>query len=138
MLLVQPHVSLYNRDEKTRFQRGIAYITNYRLMWLDEGRKDAPFVAHLKTVARLEDSSGFLLRSPKITVHFLPQTEGMGGSAVHVKLSFKRGGKDEFLRHAAGALARKSWVEVKADPPRPAGFSTTTAGISGTLACALG
>ena len=131
-IVMQPDVTLYDRDAKSlRHVRGVVTLTSQRLFWSSgAGAGSAgggtPIAFALSRVERVEAESGFLTRSPKLTIHF--NDAGAGAGAAYVKLSFKEGGRDAFRGCLQSALAARDWASPPSAAARPPG--APAAGLS--------
>ena len=141
-IVMQPDVTLYDRDAKSlRHVRGVVTLTSQRLFWSSgAGAGSAgggtPIAFALSRVERVEAESGFLTRSPKLTIHF--NDAGAGAGAAYVKLSFKEGGRDAFRGCLQSALAARDWASPPSAAARPPGAPAASASAAGLSASGAG
>nr|CCA14138.1 vacuolar proteinsortingassociated protein putative [Albugo laibachii Nc14] len=133
----EDNISLYDHEAKTPYKYGRCVITTHRLLYIQE--QASPVIAlclPLSLIIKLTKEAGFLSRSAKLRLDVGALDSGRINA--YMKLSFKRGGRDEFHGPLCLAIDRKAWVEIKAGQlvdrrlqDRP--FSTSDAGIAGIL-----
>ncbi|XP_030836739.1 vacuolar protein-sorting-associated protein 36 [Strongylocentrotus purpuratus] len=118
-LVKQQHgVRLYDGNQKTQFDHGIAVLTTHRLMWKDmQGRGVLAF--HLSLVIYVEkfpDPKG----KGMVVVHLnaAPPNKNpgpvMSSSNTYIKLGCKEGGEEQFFACLTEQLSRKLWQFVPA------------------------
>lgn len=135
----QPGVRLYEGEEKTTFESGNVQLTTHRLTWDDEDQEGRVIALDLSMVIRIESISGTITKSPKIAVYLQkaqPSKSQPGPSvlekASHIRLSFRKGGQQEFLRLFKRTLEAKEWEKHLPPPPQQVqGASKIRAGIVG-------
>eukprot|EP00466_Bigelowiella_natans_P021382 jgi/Bigna1/133377/aug1.21_g8085 len=140
------HVRVYYRDELAH-ENGSCYLTSHKVAWLSNKRKQGSklpvhmFAVRLPHVKSVEGRRN-LFSSPKIVLHFNPQSSSSSSSSSssdpYIKLSFRDGMRDNFLGHLKSALADKAWVADKGTSSAKkrgaaAEFKTTSAGIQGLI-----
>lgn len=119
----QSSIRLYDGEDKTSFDSGNLQLTTHRLIWDDEDQEGRTIALDLSLVTRIETIPGFLKRSPKIGVYLqkAPSSKPSGPSvlekASYIRLSFRKGGQEEFYRLFQRQLAAKEWE--KRLPPAP-------------------
>lgn len=107
-LRLQEQIDLYDNDVKTHSRHGVCIVTTHRLCWI--GGAEAAIHWHLSHVHSIgKEEAGFFVGSAKIVVYFR-QVGQDGPSASRAKLSFKAGGRDEFIEQLNTALRRKEWA----------------------------
>lgn len=115
---LQTDVDVYDRSVKTEKRRGVLIVTSHRLAWIDPARTQ-PLHWHLSQVADggvSTEEGGIFVGSAKMILHLLPlPTPGLPRTSTaqadcFIKLSFKGGGRDEFVECVRKATERKSWV----------------------------
>jgi hypothetical protein len=67
--------SMFYRENKTEYQDGRIYLTNYRVIYVENANQgiNSGLALHLKHVRSIEAQSGFLASSPKIIVYLFPK-----------------------------------------------------------------
>lgn len=134
MALQQRGVRLYDGDGRTNFDSGTVTLTNLRLIWDDEEQEDRTMAVELSYVTKTEQLPGSLTRSAKIVLHLKPAVAGQPpGPSVNedtsfIRISFRKGGRDEFSRGLEEQLRQKEWEKLKSLPqaraPPPGGSSS--------------
>ncbi|XP_041461875.1 vacuolar protein-sorting-associated protein 36-like [Lytechinus variegatus] len=118
-LVKQQHgIRLYDGNQKTQFDHGIAVLTTHRLMWKDmQGRGVIAF--HLSLIIYVEkfpDSKG----KGSVVIHLQPATPNknpgpvMSSPNTYVKLGCREGGEEQFFTCLTEQLSRKMWQYVPA------------------------
>lgn len=106
----EEHISLYDRASKTPYERGRCSITTHRLFYMDETcSPPVAFFVPLEWITRVSKEAGFLQRSAKVRLDMTTRTQPLASSFL--KLSFKDGGRDDFVNPLEAALKRKAWKD---------------------------
>lgn len=107
LIVSQDDVSLYNLDEKTKWKKGKLSLTTHYLIYCNEEDKKTIRIP-LKTVdegaERPSMVKGFLFKSDKIVAHVPGER--------YFKLSFKKGGMENFFILFNQMLERRTWEET--------------------------
>lgn len=110
----QSDVGLYDRNEKTAYNKGKITLTTHHLYYTDDVSGER-WKLPLETID-LADSKpivekGFLLRSDKIVV-YLPFSE-------FVKIAFRKGGTESFYNSLIRMLEQQHWEGTSGSKPLP-------------------
>ncbi|XP_052278715.1 vacuolar protein-sorting-associated protein 36-like isoform X1 [Dreissena polymorpha] len=122
----QTGIALYDGESKTNFEGGVANITSHRLVWKEQYGRTTCLSLPLSLVQRLEEQASGFAKSAKIVVHLSSPVSGQQAGPAssskydYIRLSFRDGGQQEFLRYLVQALREKKW-EKKYVPPAPPG-----------------
>ncbi|XP_065886367.1 vacuolar protein-sorting-associated protein 36-like [Dysidea avara] len=122
VLAQQAGVRLYNGEDRTMYESGMVELTTHRIIWDDEGQEGNTIAVDLSLVVRTEESAAQFRRSAKIVLYLNhPKGPKSDGPVFHkkydlMKLSFRKGGKDEFHSQLKDALGKKSWEKVRPPP----------------------
>ena len=135
----QPGVRLYDGEDKTTFESGNVQLTTHRLTWDDEDQEGRVIALDLSMVIRIESISGTITKSPKIAVYLqkAPPSQSPRGPSVlekasYIRLSFRKGGQQEFLKLFQRTLQAKEWEKhLHAAPQQAQGALKIRAGIVG-------
>lgn len=115
-ILLQKNVAIYDGEEKTNFEKGILVLTNFRILWREQGQFSNvnELALQMQMIATLEEQPGSFSKSAKIVVHLSVvgekvEPEVFYSTNHHIKLSFRKGGQNDFLKKLNDALAKKEW-----------------------------
>jgi hypothetical protein len=144
---LQAEVDLYDGPSKLDgMRKGVATLTSHRVYWSDAARTTAVQWHLGQVVGAHGEEGGLLFGSSKVVVTVrplaaavaagsaypsLPSSASSSSSAAalpHIKLSFKEGGRDQFLEDLRKALQRKAWVVVD-DLEMMAGLGSGASGV---------
>lgn len=109
---IKDGIGLYQgRLKIKKYQNGRLYLTNRRIIWLDQNDQQRPIAVELSAIERIELVEGFLRSSPKIKA-FLKQNEetSIKGEAMDVSGSTPKGSFDQLNVLDAALRLRSSTV----------------------------
>lgn len=109
---IKDGIGLYQgRLKIKKYQNGRLYLTNRRIIWLDQNDQQRPIAVELSAIERIELVEGFLRSSPKIKA-FLKQNEetSIKGEAMDVSGSTPKGSFDQLNILDAALRLRSSTV----------------------------
>jgi hypothetical protein len=106
-LLIQEGVTLFEKEQKTKYIKGIATLTSFRIIWIDKELKLPSISLLLSKISSIHDKNWNIKSSPKIQIHFKGKS-----SDYYIKLSFKSGGRDIFFSKLKTALQNKAWEKI--------------------------
>jgi len=138
-VIIQEGVALYEGDKLTKFEKGILTLTTHRLIWCDGNTTStsllSPMALPLEKITDVEaENNAFkLTSSSKIRVI-------LSGRQKPVRISFRSGGRDNFLVKFRTCLKNRAWDFKSSDssskltvPSKKDEFETKKAGISGII-----
>jgi len=123
-VLLSAQVNIYEREKKTKYERGTCTLTSHRLIWIDYDGKLGALALNLSSIAQIEEESGGLTGSQKIILHLTNKST--------YRLGFKEGGRDHFLNLLRETLKKRAW-EQKTQVKKKEGFATSNAGVGGIM-----
>lgn len=110
----QTDVGIYDRNEKTQYNKGKVSLTTHHLYYSDDATGDR-WRLSLETIDLADHEpipeKGFLLRSDKIII-YLPFCE-------YIKLSFRKGGMEPFLSSLLRMLEHHHWEKTSSSAHEP-------------------
>lgn len=118
----QSGVRLYNGEDRTMYDEGSLQLTTHRIIWDDASNEGNTVAVDLSLIIKTEDVAAQFRKSAKIVLYLAqaksskPEGPTLAKKADFVKLSFRKGGKDEFHSELKKALEQKSWDKVKPPP----------------------
>lgn len=136
-IIHQSGISLYDGDNKTNFDSGIAALTTHKLSWRDPKDQTCIIALNLTSVVFIEEQPAGFAKSSKIVVH-LSQAESSvrarpvtHSSFSYIKLSFREAGEVEFYRAFSEVLQWRTWEKVLAAKPAVSAAPKHRPGIVG-------
>jgi ESCRT-II complex subunit VPS36 len=123
-ILLQTHVTIYEGEKKTKYERGNVTLTTHRIIWLDPEGKLPALALNLSLIGQIEEESGGMTGSPKIILTLTNKSI--------IRLGFKESGRDQYLAKLKEVLKRKAWGQVT-EVKKKEEFTTTKAGIGGIM-----
>ncbi|XP_065669207.1 vacuolar protein-sorting-associated protein 36 isoform X3 [Hydra vulgaris] len=136
----QNNVRIYDGDEMTTFDSGELTLTNLKLIWKDSVQKERTLGLDLSLVQKIDVESASLFKSPKVLVHLSSvltnKPDGPKQKSQHnyIKLSFRSGGNEQFIKAFKNVLCSKDWEIINAaidKPKEPVEISHRHVGIVG-------
>lgn len=112
------NIRLYDGDTKTGFEGGEVLLTNHRLLWSSPGETSSCLSLQLKYIIFIEEevpSAFAFTRSSKVVLHLSPPAPDKPPGPVqsslnnYIKLSFKDGLDDSFVRDLRNAVTARAW-----------------------------
>ncbi|KAG1671243.1 Vacuolar protein-sorting-associated protein 36 [Nymphon striatum] len=119
----------------TQFDTGNLNLTSHILVWTDYSDQKCCIRLNLSLIIFTEEVASTFSKSAKIILHLdpVPATKSPGpiqhSPYCHVKLSFKKGGANDFYCHLSKALQDKKWQNSL--PPSQHNVRKVRAGIVG-------
>jgi len=117
-LMSSEDVAVYE-GEKKKFEKGTAFATSHRIIWMDASGKQKPIALELSKIISVQEQSGGMTGSPKIKI-------SISSSKVEVLFGFKSSGRDQFLKILKQSLQNQTWRKKKNSSSVPSTTSTNT------------
>lgn len=123
LVIQQRGVRLYDGDDKTRFDMGVALLSTHRLIWRDQKNSECCIAIPLSQIVFFEEQAAGIGKSAKIVVHLhsAPASKEAGpyqtSKFPYIKLSFREHGQIEFFRRLSEVMAMKQWERISVSEP---------------------
>ncbi|XP_043927599.1 vacuolar protein-sorting-associated protein 36 isoform X1 [Protopterus annectens] len=123
LVIQQRGVRLYDGDDKTKFDMGVALLSTHRLIWRDQKNSECCIAIPLSQVVFFEEQAAGIGKSAKIVVHLHPVPENKESGPYqtskfpYIKLSFREHGQIEFFRRLSEVMAMKQWERMAVSEP---------------------
>lgn len=154
-ILAEKHVCLYCGDTATSLSKGTLYVTSLRLVWIEQDAPLRSLCLSLDRVDSVKARRGFLMSSPKVTLHLKPEvptadstggdqasasaasSSADGSETVFVQLSLRSRASnttsDDVAKAIQQALSRLRDARAKQAQAPVRNFSTRQAGVGGIM-----
>lgn len=135
----QATVRLYDGEDKTTFEGGTLQLTTHRIIWDDEDQEGRVIALDLSLILSVEPIAGTFTKSPKILIQLLkPPTSKPSGPCVlekasYIRLSFRKGGQQEFFQQLQQQIQAKLWEKALPPSSSKVGMRTGIMGIERSI-----
>jgi ESCRT-II complex subunit VPS36 len=135
------HVSIYEEETESECNDGQVILTTLRILYVNTSHNHCYYL-ELKDIHSVEKKNR-LFASPKIKINF-NTAYGAQLPSKYILLSFRKGGRDEFLAQLETQLKRKNWIAYEekrkslqernmASSQKQTKFDTKSAGLTGII-----